>query len=298
MSVEVAPAIVLSAARARLADFRELAKPRITLMVVLTALAGFLLGTRGGPEPWLLAATLLGTALSCAGAGALNMVLEHPTDALMRRTAARPIPAGRMRPWEALLFALALCAAGVGVLFLWVNPLTAVASLVCIGSYAFVYTPLKPRLRLAILVGAVPGAIPPVMGWTAATGQLGAGAAAVFAILFFWQVPHFLAIDWLYREDYRRAGFPTFAVVDPAGRSTALGSVVHGLLLLPVSAAPYMLGLAGRVYLAGAIVLGLVYLGGSIVLGVERSDRSARRLLLASVLYLPLLLALLVLDRS
>lgn len=282
-------------ARSLLADYRELTKPRITFLVVLTALSGYVMG--GRPEPWILIFTLLGTALSCAGAGAINMVIEHESDALMVRTKGRPIPSGRIRPRPALLFGLALCTLGVAVLARGAGWLPAAVSTATILIYTLVYTPLKLRMKSAIMVGAIPGALPPVIGWTAATGGLGAGALALFGILYVWQIPHFLAIDWLYRADYLRGGFRTIAVSDPAGGSTSRRAILYALLLIPVSLLPTYLGFAGNVYLVGALLLGCAYLWGGVRLARDRSDASARNLLLLSVSYLPVVLILMALDK-
>jgi heme o synthase len=284
-------------AAALVADFWELTKPRITAMVVVMAAAGFLLASRGAPPLMLLVATLLGTGTLAAGAGALNQLVERDVDARMRRTANRPLPAGRLDPEAALAFGVALVVGGVGVLALAVNLLTALLGTLTVAGYLFVYTPLKRRTALATVVGAIPGAMPPMMGWAALRNDLGPGAWALFGLLFFWQLPHFLSISWMYRDDYARGGFPLLAVLDPDGRRTARHMVAWCAALLPVSLAPTLLGLAGGVYLAGALLLGLGYLAACFAFARRRDGAAARRLLLTSVLYLPAILASLMLDR-
>ena len=241
--------------RVRLADRLELTKPRITLMVMLTALVGFVMGSPGPLRLLLLALALGGTGLVAAGAAVLNQLLERDTDALMLRTRERPLAAGRVTRLEAGSFGLLLSALGLAVLLRGCGALPALVALVTWSSYLFVYTPLKRRTPLATLVGAVPGALPPVIGWTASAGSLDPGACILFSILFLWQVPHFLAIAWLYRDDYARAGFPMLPVVDREGVFTARQAVVHSLALLLVSLAPVGAGMTGPGYLVGAFLL-------------------------------------------
>jgi protoheme IX farnesyltransferase len=286
-------------AAARLADYAELTKPRITTMVLVTAAAGFLLAAVGRPElplP-LLAWALLGTGLLASGASALNQVMERGSDALMRRTAYRPIPAGRIDPEAALAFGVGLVVAGLAALSLAVNLLTAGLGAATVAGYLFVYTPLKRLSSLATVVGAVPGALPPVMGWAALADDLSPGAFALFGILFLWQLPHFLSIAWMYRDDYARAGFPMLPVLDADGRRTARQMVLWSAALVPVSLLPAVLGLAGGVYFAGALALSLGYLAASVPFARSHTAAAARRLLLASVSYLPLLFAVMVVDR-
>lgn len=284
--------------RARASDYGELAKPSITLMVALTALAGFGMAPHDGATLYSALTSVIGIALCCAASNALNQVLERDTDGLMARTRNRPLPAGRMDAWEALVFAIALAAGGVTLLALFANALSALLAACTIAAYAFAYTPLKRASSLALFVGAVPGAMPPLLGWVSATGSLSPSAFALFAILFVWQIPHFLAIDWLHREDYARAGLKTTAVCDPTGTSTAWRAVAGCLALLPLGVSPFVLHLAGPVYAGSAILLGLAYLASSITLARNRTRQSARRLLLASVAYLPLLLLILALDAA
>lgn len=280
----------------RLADLLDLTKPRITSMVLVTALTGFLLAGGNLATP-LFVYMMIGTALISAGGSTLNHVLERETDALMERTAERPLPAGRLDPDAALLLGVGLAVVGLFELAFAVNLLTALLAALALTGYVFVYTPLKRVTSLATLVGAVPGAIPPMMGWTAARDSVDAGAWVLFGILFLWQLPHFLAIAWLCREDYARAGFPMLSVVEPDGRSTARQAVLYGGALVPVSLMPSLLGLSGTAYFLGALVLGLALLGFCVAFSTSFSHRSARRLLLASVLYLPAVLAVLLLDR-
>lgn len=280
------------------ADFLELTKPRISLMVVVTTAAGFMLAAPR-PLPWvLLWHALLGTALVASGASALNQVVERHTDALMRRTANRPIPAGRLDVDKALIFGLMISLVGTAYLAILVNGLTALIGALTLGSYVLIYTPLKRRSSLSTLVGAVPGAAPPVMGCTAATGELGFLAGILFAILFLWQMPHFLAIAWLYRSDYELGGFPMLTVGHLRGARTARQMVLYAAALIPVSILPNVFGYSGVLYFVGAVALGVMFLGYSIGFSRQHSARAARRLLLASVVYLPVVLLLMVVDQT
>jgi protoheme IX farnesyltransferase len=280
-----------------MADIVELAKPRITLMVVVTAGIGILLASGGRVPMELVLHALIGTGLVAAGSAALNHVLERDIDALMRRTADRPLPAGRMSPDLALTIGVGLAVAGLVELALGVNLTTALLGAAALAGYVFVYTPLKKISPLATVVGAVPGAIPPMMGWAAVTESLDPGAWVLFAILFLWQLPHFLAIAWMCREDYARAGLPMLPVIQPDGRSTARQMVLYGAALLPVSLLPSTLGLTGATYFLGAMGLGLFFLAMCVGFAVSLSALAARRVLLTSVLYLPAVLAVMVLDR-
>jgi protoheme IX farnesyltransferase len=278
-------------------DFIALTKPRITTLVVLTALVGFVMASSGPPAAGPLLAALAGTGLVAAGASALNMVLERDTDALMQRTRNRPLAAGRMRVPDAVAFGLGITTLGLFGLFQLSGSLPAAVAFVTWFTYLFCYTPLKRRTSLSTLVGAVPGALPPVIGWAAARGTIEGGAFLLFAILFLWQVPHFLAIAWIYREDYARGGLPMLPVVDAQGRLTGRQTVAHAFALLLVSLLPTAVGLAGRAYLVGAVVLGAILLGFSLRLAVVRTVAAARALFLTSVVYLTALCALLVADR-
>jgi heme o synthase len=287
------PATALALSRASLADRLALTKPRITVMVVFTALVGFVMASSGPLDLPLLALALAGTGLVASGAAVLNQLLERDTDALMLRTRERPLAAGRVPLVEAILFGAAVTGGGLGLLLLGCGPLPALVAFATWASYLFLYTPLKRRTPLATLVGAVPGALPPVIGWTAASGRLEPGAFILFAILFLWQVPHFLAIAWLYREDYARGGFPMLPVVDREGSFTARQAVVHSLALLVVSLAPVGAGMAGPLYLGGAFLLGVALTAFAVRLLTTRDLVAARGLFLASVLYLPALSSLL-----
>ena len=287
---EARPALLVS-------DFVQLAKPRITLMVMLTSGIGLFLAAGQTPPLGLAIALLAGTGLVAAGGSALNHHWERDSDRLMERTANRPLPAGRMHPDVALGYGLALAGSGLALLALGANVLSALLGLVALIGYVLVYTPLKRITPLATIVGAVPGAIPPMMGWAAGGGGLGAGGWALFAILFCWQLPHFLAIAWICRDDYERAGMPVFTVGDAGGVRTGRHMVLWAASLVPVSLLPALLGLAGATYLYGALLLGLALV--TVALGFLRrhSGAAARRLLLASVVYLPAVLVILVVDR-
>lgn len=300
-TIEAVPAPALAApavpaARSRATDYLALSKPGITLMVALTAGAGFWVASGGGAvEAAALAHLLAGTLLSAAGAAALNMLLERDLDARMERTKDRPLPAGRLGATEALAFGTLLSAAGVTWLAAAVNPLTAALSALTIAVYLAAYTPLKTRTSLCTLVGAVPGAIPPVMGWTAARGTLDPGAFILFLILFFWQLPHFLALAWMYREDYARGGFRMLTLEGPDGAAAGRQVVLQTLALVVVSLLPTGAGLAGEGYLAAALLLGTGFLGFGVAFAADRSRERAARLFFASVAYLPLLLGALAL---
>jgi len=284
-------------AQARFADFLEITKPRITSLVVVTTWAGFHLGRQGAVDALLLLHTLLGTALVCGGTSALNQVWERDRDALMNRTRTRPLPAGRMAPVEGLVFGLMLSLIGLFQLGWFVNPLAAAVAASTELLYLCIYTPLKTRTWLCTMVGAVPGALPPVIGWAAARGSLDGGAWALFAILFVWQLPHFYAIAWMYRDDYARGGFPMLGVIDPHGRRTSLEIASWTAALLPASLLPAFLGLAGRTYMAGALALGVAFAVLAATMALRVSVPHARRVFLGSIVYLPVLLALLVLDK-
>jgi heme o synthase len=280
-----------------LSDLFELTKPRITGLVSVTTAAGFLLATPPGELPWAgLLHTVVGTALVAAGSGALNQFVERELDRRMKRTARRPLPGGRMEPDNALLWGALLGAAGILELALAVNPLTALLAAGTLVAYVFAYTPLKTHTSLATIVGAVPGAAPPLIGWTGAADDFGLGGWVLFALLFLWQLPHFLSIAWLYREDYRNAGMRLLTIDDPDFGRTARQSALWTVALLPVSLAPAAVGLAGGVYLAGALALGGAFLAVALAFARRPRVASARRLLLASVAYLPAVLAVLVGD--
>ncbi len=290
-------ALPASTVRARLSAYVELTKPRITVLIVLTSAAGFCLGSRGAVDYLLLTHAMIGIALLSSGLATLNQFMERDLDALMRRTEKRPLPTGRLLPFEALWFGLALTLTAEVYLASFVNLLTAGLGLTIIVGYLLLYTPLKTRTTLSTAVGAFPGAMPPLIGWAAARGQVGVAAWVLFAILFLWQFPHFLAIAWMYREDYGRAGIRMLPVVEPEGRVTGQQIVAFTIMLIPVSLLPALMGISGRIYLVAAIVLGLLFLVTSVRAALSKSNQHARQLLLASVLYLPLLFGVMVLDR-
>jgi protoheme IX farnesyltransferase len=291
--------LVRPAARpSRLADFYELTKPRMNFLVVVTTMVGFYMGIRPGFSDWaLLIHTLLGTAMAAAGASVLNQYVERGYDSLMRRTANRPLPAGRISPVEAMLLGVLLSCTGTLYLAALVNPLTAALGAFTIASYVFLYTPLKRWTTLCTVVGAVPGAIPPVMGWTAVTDSLSPQAWALFGILFFWQMPHFLAIAILYREDYARGGFKMLPVVDDDLFVTGRQTVLYAAALIPVTMTPAVLRMAGPVYLVSAFALGLAFLGFSVNCALRKRRGDARWLFLFSIMYLPALLGVMMLDK-
>ena len=277
--------------------YADLFKARLTFLVLLTTLVGFYLGCRGPVNYLLMLHTLLGTALVASGASALNQLWERRFDAKMRRTQNRPLPSGRMQPQTVLIVGIACSLAGMAYLFLAVNAVTAIIGACSLFSYLFIYTPLKRITWLNTAVGAVPGALPPLMGWTAARGQLSVEGWALFAILAFWQLPHFLAIAWMYRDEYAKAGFKMLPLVDPEGHRTGRQAVSHTLGLLPVSLCPFLFKLTGPVYLVGALLLGAAFLWFAIQFARHLTIPRARQLFFASILYLPLLLAVMVLDK-
>jgi protoheme IX farnesyltransferase len=275
----------------------ELFKARLTSLVLLTTLVGFYLGQRGGMNWLLLVHTLMGTGLLACGAAALNQYLERDFDALMERTAERPLPAGRIQPQTVVVLGGVISVAGLLWLAFGANLLTSVLGAVTLISYLFIYTPLKRKTTLNTAIGAIPGALPPLMGWTAARGDLSIEGWALFAILFFWQLPHFLAIAWMYREDYARGGFVMLPLADGDGARTGRSAVSHTLGLLPVSLSPFVFQVSGALYLLGALVLGLGFLWCALRFARQMDRLAARRLFFASILYLPLLLGLMVFDK-
>ena len=277
--------------------FSDLVKARLTTLVLLTMTVGFYLGEREGIEFVLFFNTLAATALVAAGASALNQWLEREYDAKMRRTQNRPLPSGRLQPSTVAIFGGVSSVAGLIYLALAVNLLTSVLGAVSLVSYLFIYTPLKRVTWLNTAVGAIPGALPPLMGWTAARGELSGDGWALFAILAFWQLPHFFAIAWIYRDEYAAAGFKMLSGLDADGRRTAEQSVSNTLALLAVSLCPFIFKMAGTAYLAGAILLGAGFLICAIRFSRRLTLSSARQLFWASIFYLPLLLGMMVLDK-
>ena len=281
---------------ARLAVFLELAKPRLLSLVIATTALGYLLAG-GAATNWLrLLATVVGTALVGGGANGLNQWAEASRDARMRRTRTRPLPTGRLSSTQAFSFSLGLTIAGTVLLAWQTNTLTAGLALGSWAIYLFAYTPLKPRTPLNTIVGAVSGAIPPMLGWTAASGRMEPGAAILFAILFVWQIPHFLSIAWIHRQDYAAGGFRMLPVLDPEGRATFRIAAVYSLGLLPVAWAAAFAGMAGWLYLLGSTVLGLLMVGASLVLHRRHTVEAARAVFLTSLGYLPALFLLMLLD--
>jgi heme o synthase len=285
-------------ARSILRDYSGLTKPRIVLMVLITVAVGYVLGAGDSLGFGGLALTLVGTGLVAAGASGWNQVLERDRDARMRRTARRPLPAGRLEHGPAAAFSTALAGLGIALLGMGQHPLAAGVALATFLLYAFVYTWLKPRTTLNTAVGAIPGALPPVIGWTAATGFLGVEPLVLFLIMFFWQFPHFLAIAWIYRDDYIRGGMRMLSGYDPTGSLTSRQAVWYGLALIPIAVMPTLIGMAGVYYATGALILSIVYAATAIGFCRSVSDQTARRLLRCSFLYLPAILLLLLLNSS
>jgi len=283
--------------KSRVSAYIELTKPRITFLVVLTAAAGYCMGSRSGIDFIGLLNMSVGIALLSSGIATLNQYLERDLDRLMRRTQARPLPSLKLKPAEAAIFGIALSAIATAYLALFINPLSAFLGVATLASYLFIYTPLKTKTTLSTVLGAFPGAMPPFIGWVAATGSITLEAWILFAILFLWQFPHFLAIAWMYRDDYARAGIKMLPVVEPEGRVTGQQIITYTVLLVPVSLLPAAIGLSGSIYLVGAALLGAGFLYYSARAAVKRTTWQARRLLMASVLYLPILFALMVLNR-
>ena len=290
--------LALPAARSRATDFVALAKPRLNLLVVASSLAGYVMGGGDTSNAVLVVFTVVGTALVAGGASAFNQVIERNPDSLMRRTRMRPVPDGRLQPGESLVFASALSVFGLLTLAAGVNLLSAAVALTTLLTYALIYTPLQRRSSVSTVVGAIPGALPPVIGWAAARDGLSNGAWVLFGIVFLWQLPHFLAIAWIYREDYARAGFPMLPVIEPDGRSTARQAVFYCAALLPVSLAPTLLGMTNTAYFVAALVLGLLFLGLTLRFARTRALVDARRLFFGSIIYLPILWILMIVFRT
>jgi protoheme IX farnesyltransferase len=283
--------------RRSLRDYWVLTKPEVNFLVVISTLVGFYLAARGPLDLARLLHTLLGTLLVASGTATLNQLIERGLDAQMRRTASRPLPSGRLSAASALWFGLALSVVGGVYLWLAVNALTSLLALSTLASYLLIYTPLKKRTPWCTFIGAFPGAMPPLIGWAGATGHLSSEAWVLYGILFLWQFPHFLAIAWMYREDYARAGLLMLPRGDAEGRAMARMIVGYSLALLPISLLPTLMGQAGVLYFLGALLLGLMYVHSSARLAFARTNVLAKRLLLVSIVYLPLVFALLMLDK-
>lgn len=281
----------------RISIFLELTKARLTFLVLVTTFVGYCMAASGVWNWMLLLHAMCGTGLLAAGAAALNQYVERDLDLRMDRTKDRPLPSGQMNPVDALFLGVALSVAGLLYLAFLVNVLTSFLGVFTLVSYLFVYTPLKTRTPLCTLVGAVPGAIPPMMGWAAANNSLGIGAWLLFIILFLWQMPHFFALAQMYRDDYARGGFPMLSVVDSNGERIGAQILSHSFLLIPASMAPYFFGMTGIIYLIGAGILSLVFLLFGVIAALQKNYSSSKKLFLASIFYLPLMLILMVADK-
>jgi protoheme IX farnesyltransferase len=284
-------------------DYIALTKPRITWLILMSTGVGYFFGAQKDWHGWsgwhwlTLIHTIIGTGLIASGTAALNQWIERKADAKMRRTQARPLPSGRLNPGQALVFAIAISVAGFAELWFGANPLAALLGLITLLTYLFVYTPLKQRSPHSTTFGSIPGAMPPLIGFAAASGTLTWDAWVLFAILFLWQFPHFYAIAWMYKEDYARAGIRMLPVVEPDGKSTARRILLYSIALIPISLMPKFFAMAGNVYLYGALALGLVFLYYGLRIRWDRTRQQARRVLLASVVYLPVLFSLMLFDR-
>ncbi len=280
-----------------LKEYIELTKPRITWLILMSTGVGYFFGALSGWHVATLLHTLLGTGLIASGTAALNQWYEREGDAKMRRTQGRPLPSGRLDPTKALYFSIAISILGFLELTFAVNPLTGFLGLFTLASYLFLYTPLKRRSKHSTTIGAIPGAMPPLIGFAAAHGSLTIQAWILFGILFLWQFPHFYAIAWMYKEDYERASIQMLPVVEPDGNSTARQMLLYSLVLVPMSLMPAFLAMSGNIYLWGALVLGAAFVYSGIRVVLDRTRQHARQVLLASVIYLPLLYTLMVFDR-
>lgn len=275
----------------------DLVKARLTFLVLLTTLVGFYLGSRGPLDYWLMFHALTGTALLACGAAALNQLWEREYDARMQRTADRPLPSGRLQPDTVLILGGLASISGLVYLAFAVNLLTSLLGAATLGSYVFIYTPLKRVTWLNTAVGAIPGALPPLMGWVASRGELTGEGWSLFAILFFWQIPHFLAIAWMYRDEYEKAGFVMLPSVDPDGSRTGRQAVSHTLGLLTVSLLPFLFRITGTIYLVGALLLGVAFVFYAVQFSRDLTRPRARQLFFLSIIYLPLMLGLMVFDK-
>lgn len=290
-------AAALAPAHARSRDFVALAKPRLNLLVVASTLVGYAMAP-GQPLGFVaVAGLLLGTGLVAGGASAFNQVLERDLDALMRRTRNRPLPDQRLQPIEGVLFGSAITLAGLILIVAASNLLAAGVALATLLSYVAVYTPLKRRTSFGTVIGAIPGALPPIIGWAAVEGALTLQPWVLFGIMFLWQLPHFLAIAWMYREDYARAGYPMLPVIEPDGGSTGRQAVVYAAALVPLSLAPALMQMTGEIYFAGALVLGLAFLWLTLRFARTRSVADARRVFFGSIVYLPVLWVLMIANK-
>ncbi len=283
--------------RSTILDYFSLAKPEITFLVTISSVAGFILGTVGEVQTATLIALIVGVALSSAGGAALNHYIERDKDKEMKRTDNRPLPTGRVKPLNALILANVLSIAGIAILLIFCNILTSLLAGLTIVLYIFLYTPLKQHTKYNTLVGTIPGALPALGGWTAATGSVGLGGLIIFTILLIWQLPHFLALAWMYRKDYDRAGFKMLPVVEPEGQSTANQMLISAILLLVTSLLPSVLGLTGMIYFFGVLITGSWLVAACVVFYRTMSNLAARRVLKVSVIHIPVLVVLLIVDR-
>jgi protoheme IX farnesyltransferase len=283
--------------RTRLVDLWDLIKPEITFLVGISSLAGFFLAGGASVDIGLLASTLTGVMLASAGGGMLNHLIERDLDSKMKRTATRPLAARRVSPLFAGIAGSILILAGIGILMVQVNTLTALLAAATAFGYLCVYTPLKTRTKYNTIVGCVPGALPALGGWTAATGEVGAGGLVLFAILFAWQMPHFLSLAWMYRRDYERAQFAMLPVLEPDGRSTGVQTLLFTIVVVALSLIPFAIGLTGLFYLVMVIAVGLYFVKASLQFYRSLANSDARKVLLASVVYVPVLVAAILLDQ-
>jgi protoheme IX farnesyltransferase len=291
-------AAVIVGSNTRTRDFVALAKPRLNVLVVASTLAGYAMADGDSLGIVRVCGLLLGTGLVAGGASAFNQVMERDLDALMKRTRTRPLPDQRLQPAEGFWFAGGITLAGLLMIAASANLLAAAVAAATLLSYVVVYTPLKRRSSFGTVIGAIPGALPPIIGWAASSGAVTTAAWTLFGIMFLWQLPHFLAIAWLYREDYARAGFPMLPVLEPDGRSTGRQAAVYAAALVPLSLAPTLMGMAGHIYFAGALVLGLVFLGLTLQFARTRATRDARRVFFGSIIYLPILWILMIANKA
>jgi heme o synthase len=288
----------MSARASAWSDYVQLAKPRLNFLIVVSTLVGYYVGMAADSTWSVLVHTIVGTTLVAFGSSALNQVWEKDTDKLMHRTRTRPLPDARVGTRQATWFGALLSVAGLAELWIFATPLSSMVAGATLLSYVVWYTPLKLKTSLSTIVGAVPGALPPLIGWAAATNSLSLPGWVLFGIMFFWQMPHFLAIAWMYREDYARAGMPLLPVIEPDGRSTGRQAVLYAAATIPVSLLPTLIGLAGPLYLVAALVLGASVLWLSVAFAATRTRATARRLFFATIIYLPLLWAALVANHA
>jgi len=280
-----------------LIDFIELTKPKLLLLVLITTIAGFYLGSQGSLDIRLMTVTLIGTTFVAAGALALNQYIERELDAIMKRTQNRPLPAGRLQAKSALIFGLTLTIAGLFINIVYVNMLTGILAVISITTYLLVYTPLKTKSALCIVIGAVPGALPAAGGWVAAAGSFDQGALILFAILFFWQIPHSLAIAWLYKGDYEKAGMKLLPDSYPGDNATGHQVLINTMALLPIGLMPSILGITGQLHFFAALFLGITFALFAVKFAMNQSVPSAKKLLYASYLYIPFQLGIMSFDR-